>query len=93
MIDPVSRAAAQPAFAARPQGQAPEPKATPQAAPAGPASGSASPPDPLSLDVAKAEDGVFVYTLSDPGTGLVLAVIPRQDVQSGRDGRNLDRHV
>ena len=34
-------------------------------------------PDPIALDVRRGEDGVFVYTLSDPNTGALLAVIPR----------------
>lgn len=33
--------------------------------------------DPIALDVQRGEDGVFVYTLSDPNTGALLAVIPQ----------------
>ena len=41
------------------------------------------------MDVAEGRDGVFVYTLKDPGTGAVLAVIPRRQVQ----GLKVDRRV
>ena len=33
-------------------------------------------PEPIALDVQRGEDGVFVYTLSDPSTGRLVAVIP-----------------
>ena len=33
-------------------------------------------PEPIALDVARGEDGVFVYTLTDPSTGRLVAVIP-----------------
>ncbi len=32
--------------------------------------------DPIALDVRRGEDGVFVYTLTDPATGRLVAVIP-----------------
>ena len=48
---------------------------------------------PLDVEVAKADDGVFVYTLRDPATDTVLAVIPREAVRLDRDGRNLDQRV
>lgn len=43
-------------------------------------------PEPIALDVARGEDGVFVYTLSDPSTGRLVAVIP--DTQSARTAGN-----
>ena len=45
---------------------------TPQADPAQPAAQS-----PVALSVDRDASGVFVYTLTDRGTGQVLAVIPR----------------
>ena len=60
-----------------------------------PAKAQASPvgkPAPLSVDVTQSE-GVFVYTLRDPATDTVIAVIPREAVRAGRDGRNVDQSV
>lgn len=48
---------------------------------------------PLEVDVARGDDGVFVYTLRDPATDTVLVVIPREDVRLDRDGRHLDQRV
>lgn len=92
MIDPVTRAT--PPTPAAPRTLAePQPPAPPaDTAASKPAPGAAAaPPDrsPLSLEVAKADDGVFVYTLSDPNTGAVLAVIPRHSVEE-QGGRTLD---
>ena len=90
MTDPITPAPAPVAVFARPPraeassgaGPAPKPVLQPPAA-----------PKPLSLDVAQGAGGVFVYTLSDPATGAVVAVIPREDVRIDRNGRNLDRRV
>ena len=95
MIDPVSRSAAplaatSPAASGRQAGAEPEARGAPPAETPARASPAA---EPLSLDVEQGADGVFVYTLSDPGTGTILAVIPREHVRQGRDGRNLDRRV
>ena len=43
------------------------------------------------MDVQRGDAGVFVYTLRDPATDTVLAVIPREAVRSDRDGRHLDQ--
>ena len=47
---------------------------------------------PLTVDVQR-DGGVFVYTLRDPATDTVLAVIPREAVRLDRDGRNFDQRV
>ena len=69
------------------------------AAPAVPAK-SAPAPQPASLehkqlamDVQKGDDGVFVYTLSDPETHAVIVVIPRKDVDGSQEGQAIDRRV
>lgn len=43
-------------------------------------------PEPIALDVARGEDGVFVYTLTDPSTGRLVAVIP--DTREARTAGN-----
>ena len=45
------------------------------------------PPQPLALSVDRADNGVFVYTLREPSTGAVIAVIPRAQVQGGQNGQ------
>ena len=47
---------------------------------------AANRPEPIALDVQRGEDGVFVYTLSDPSTGRLVAVIP--DTASARTAGN-----
>ena len=90
MIEPVTPVPSAGADA----GQWENPQAQPPAADEADTTGRlASTPKPLSIEVARGADGVFVYTLTDPGTGTVLAVIPREDVQLRRDGRNLDQRV
>ena len=89
MIDPVSQAAPPVPAAGRTAGA--ERGRSPPSQPA--AAKPSLAPEPLALDVAQGADGVFVYTLSDPGTGTVVAVIPREQVRQGRDGRNVDQRV
>ncbi len=43
-------------------------------------------PEPIALDVARGDDGVFVYTLTDPSTGRLVAVIP--DTKAARTAGN-----
>ncbi len=47
---------------------------------------------PITVDVAR-DDGVFVYTLRDPATDVVFAVIPREEVLTARERRALDERV
>ncbi len=69
-------------------------------APVTPAAGSSNDPapadhrpKPLTVDIDREGSGVFVYTLRDPSTDTVIAVIPRADVRPDRDGRHLDQRV
>ena len=57
---PVQAPAATPAPGPRPEPRRPE----------------ARRPDPLTLEVQRGDDGVYVYRLTDPSTGRLLAVIP-----------------
>ena len=60
--------------------------------PPAPVQAGAAPAQPLALSVDRADNGVFVYTLREPNTGAVIAVIPREQVQANRSGR-LDQKV
>lgn len=53
-------------------------------APPVPASSTSS-PDPLELSIEKGANGIFVYSLKDPSTGRLIAVIPT-DHASGAAG-------
>jgi hypothetical protein len=77
------------------------PAATPTVAPADPDPNAVSPApptpapaaqSPVALSVDRDPSGVFVYTLTDRGTGQVLAVIPRALTQgvAGRPGGEVD---
>ncbi len=68
------------------------PPAAPPKVPATALQGTAPGPprEPLALDVAKGDDGVFVYTLRDPDSGAVLAVIPWSKAKSEAQGALLD---
>lgn len=51
-------------------------------------------PAPLRLSIDRADDGVFVYTLKDPQTGALVAVIPRAEFADTQGaGRTVDRKV
>ncbi len=83
------------AQAAAPVGAAadPSPFAAASAAPAAPAAPPPAPAQsPVALSVDRDPSGVFVYTLTDRGTGQVLAVIPRALTQSptGNPGGEVD---
>ncbi len=51
-------------------------------------------PPPLRLSVGRADNGVFVYTLKNPDTGAVVAVIPRAELAQAQGvGGTVDRKV
>ena len=94
MTDPVTRIAGAPP--PQPvQRRAPSEPSAASAATAAPATApdaaAKAKPQPLAVDVMRSDGGVFVYTLRDPATDVVLAVIPRDAVRPGRDGRNVDQ--
>ena len=94
MTDPVASAA--PAAAFPPRERAPSlgptaPAATPPAEPPRQAFPAPPPRQPITVDVARDGD-VFIYTLRDPATDTVLAVIPREEVLPD-NGRHVDRRV
>ena len=80
VLAPTAVASAQPANDTQVQPvQAPAaPAATGQAAE--PAKTNA--PDPLELSVERGQDGIYVYSLKDPSTGRLVAVIPREHADS-----------
>ena len=74
----------------------------PAAARTGPSSGASAapspalrpearkPPPPISVDVARGGNDVFIYTLRDPATDTVLAIIPTEEVSRSRVGSTVD---
>ena len=97
MIDPLASVAAVPPV--RPVARPPAASVEVVAAPVGPAKSSPEPNSAslehkqLAMDVKKGNDGVFVYTLSDPETHAVIVVIPRKDVDGSQEGQAVDKRV
>ena len=76
MTDPIDRVAASPPVQA--VAPVPAPASAEQRAAEAPAREAEAPAANLmALDVRRGENGAFVYTLSDPATGRLVAVIPQ----------------